>query len=384
MSRIDRRRIRQTVAAVLCLALAFGPVQLSIGTVSAGAAEDTFRPDNEDLYFGALTEELKDNTVKATVRKGTFSINAGYKGSLDHDNIKYVTNTVNVGTVTFSEQLVTQGRTVRKGDHMIKVRVSTENVDLGQLKEDIEAKTDNLESFIVTNNELLSEYRNVMDNGATPEERRMAELLYDRLEVSFKQERTKRESEIETLSNRYSSYLLVREAQYIDAPCDGVITYLARFRSGETIGTNAFIAVVVGKGTPSVTVSGGTEPLRYGQKVTITQNGSELELEGIVTACNSSLLSPNLIGNAARIEITGGDVSLLDLNSDVIVRTSTVVMEDALILPRSAVGTDGKGSFVYLNRDGHSSKRYVVVGGVNSEEAWIVHGLSEGDTVVIK
>jgi len=117
--------------------------------------------------------------------------------------------------------------------------------------------------------------------------------------------------------------------------------------------------------------------------VSQAQSAGAVSLDGRVTTCKSSVLSPNLIGSTDYIEILG-DMSLFDYGSDVTVSFRSIDMKNVPIADKSAVYHDNKGDYVYVYSNGNSLKRYVKTGGNNATVVWIVSGLEAGDTLVIK
>ena len=64
------------------------------------------------------------------------------------------------------------------------------------------------------------------------------------------------------------------------------------------------------------------------------------------------------------------------------VKFDKIYVEDALVVPKNALKSDKKGQYLNVYINGFSSKRYVVVGGADSMNYWIVFGVEEGDTII--
>ena len=87
-------------------------------------------------------------------------------------------------------------------------------------------------------------------------------------------------------------------------------------------------------------------------------------------------------GGTVFIEIYG-DTTKLRPGNEVSVRFDKIYVEDALMVPRTAVKSDKKGSYLNVYVNGFSSKRYVVIGGADGTRNWIVSGVEEGDVIIL-
>lgn len=341
--------------------------------------------ENEELYLDALGETYVAHVDTTTVTRGDFVVNSSSKAYLDYNSVYYVFNEINYGTVRFGNYMVNNGTYVTKGQPIAEVRVDVESVDLDELWNEIMLKEENYSDYADANNALLKEYERLIKESASAEERRTAQLLYDRLEVSFNREKEERESELDSLYNTYNNYESMEDVAYITAPGDGIVYNLNRYRQGDTLGRYSYICYVVDASDVRVVLSGGNEMLRYGMEVSVTQGTGPnmVSVPGIVTTNNSTTLSTSLIG-ADDVVILEGDPSVFDIGSDVMVKFKSVEMHNVLTVSKSAVYKDNNGDYVYLYRDGQSIKQYILVGSNNSETVYVVEGLDEGDEVVIK
>ncbi|MCR5685350.1 MAG: efflux RND transporter periplasmic adaptor subunit [Lachnospiraceae bacterium] len=378
MSRTSKKTIALLMA--FCLSVyAFLP-----GMALADEEADS-RFDNEDLYFGALGEELVENVSTAVVRKGTFIVNSSCKATIDYENIDYVLNTIDTGTVEFVKFLVSNGSDVQRGDPIAQVKVYAQTENIEQLESQIASDEEMLESYIETNNELLLRYDNLSKTSAYEADRRVAKLLHDRLEVSFNEELNRRNDKIEANKAKLSTYKQLNEEQYITAPATGRVAGMNRYRAGDTLGRWAYMCAVYDTEHIHLRIYSGGEDLAFNQKVyaAINKAGDSRNVEGRVTSLISPSLSSNLIGTVNYVELTG-DVSGFKVDEDVIVRYESQHVDGALLVPKSAVFTDSRGLYVFVYENGMQNKRYIVSGGNNAEDYWAVSGVEEGETVITK
>lgn len=383
-SRMRSTRLHTERSRKLRLPALVFAVMLMITAVPTTAAED------EELYLQALngeTAQIETNTNITTtkVTKGLFEINGTCRANLDFPNVYYVVNEINASKVTFLEYKVSNGSRVKKGDIIAAVNTSVEDVQTEELEVRIQTEEESLEQYIDTNKALLKEYQDKISGAASEAQRRTAQLLYDRLSVSYENERVAREENLEHLRNTYNSYFEQQGTQYILAPDNGVVSGLQRYRSGETINNYAYICAVYDTSSVSVRVNGGSELLYFNMPVTVAQGSGEnmVTCPGRVTSCKSTTLTANLIGSNDYVELLG-DTSVFNVGEEVTLRFKTVHMEDVLLVPNKAVKTDTSGTYVFKYVNGLCIKRYILIGGNNPDVSWVVDGLDEGDVVVIK
>lgn len=369
MSRIKHLRVPALILAITMM----------IASTPSIAAQD-----DEELYLDAVNHIVTRNITTAPVTKGTFIINGSCKAQITCTNVSYISNTISGNNITFSTFLVKNGQRVENGDPIVELNVSVDEVDIESLTLQLTTAEENLEQYIDVNNALLRDYEKRIENAATASERKTAQLLYDRLSVSFEEEKERRTAEIESLRNTYSNNTEKKGKEYIYAPMSGVVNGLNRFRKGDKIGNYTYFGAIYDTDSVHISVSGGNDQLAYNMPVSIVQGSGQtlITVDGVVTSNKNATLAPNLIGRNDYIEILG-DPAVLDLGSDVTLRFQTVTMENALMVPKKAVSNDSGGDYVYRYENGMSIKQYILTGGLNPESIWVVDGLSEGDLVVI-
>ncbi|MBR4342625.1 MAG: efflux RND transporter periplasmic adaptor subunit [Lachnospiraceae bacterium] len=373
MSRVNLKMLKR-IACMLMIAALMLPL-----TVSGHAAGD------DVLYFGALEQTVAQNVKTTVVEKGEFYITGAIQASLDFTSSQWVFNDISEGTVHFQQFLVSQGDIVKKGDPIAEISVSADEIEKEEVELNLEAAKRNLEEYTADTMALIKQYKAASQQGSE-RDRRLAELSYERLMNTFKTEVEKRENRIDEYSIRLDEIENLENTKYIKATTDGIIGFTNRFRKGEVITNWTFLCVINDPSQVRVVVEGGSDLLRYNMPVKIVRSGGNsktVELTGRVLTLKSSASSVNLMAKDDIIEIYG-DTSDLRPGDEVSVKFDKVYVPDALMVTKSAVKSDKKGSFVNVFIDGFSSKRYVVVGGADGMRSWIVSGVEEGDIIILE
>ncbi|MBQ6026231.1 MAG: efflux RND transporter periplasmic adaptor subunit [Lachnospiraceae bacterium] len=372
MSRVNGKVIKRAAcflaAAALCIPL----------TVKGTAA------DSDTLYFGALEEKVAQNVKTTKVTKGEFFVTGAVQGSLEFSSNQYVMCDVSEGVVHFQEMLVSQGDTVKKGDPIASIYVTVDEIEKEEVQRNLDAARKNLDEYKADTRLLLNQYKKALNQGSE-RDRRLAQISYDRLYDSYKKELEKREARIDEYVIRLAQIESIENTKTVDAPTDGVIGFTNRMRKGEVLGRWSFLCAINDPSNVRVVVEGGSDLLRYNMPVKIVQStgNRNVELTGRVVTMKSTAASVNLMARNDIIEIYG-DVSTLMPGADVSVKFDKIYVEDALIVPKNALKSDKKGQYLNVYINGFSSKRYVVVGGADSMNYWIVFGVEEGDTIILE
>ena len=348
-----------------------------------GADTET-RTGDPDLYFEALQNEISEDIQLVTVRKGDYIVNSSCRARIEYDSITYVFNNNSTGNAVVDDILVSTGSEVKRGDPIATVNVSIDEKSVEELETEIESYEEMIENYSHTNNELLKRYQDLALNSATATDRKVAQLLYDRLSVSFQKELSSREDRLEAMKSELSSYHNIIAAQTIKSPATGRVGNIVRRSWGDSIGYYGYICSVYDTEHIRLRVTSGGTDLTFNQKVSIVQgNNSGKTVPGRVTTCLSSALSSNLVGSVNYIEVLG-DTSGFGLDEEVTVRYEVQHVKNALLVSRDAVKSDDGGYYVFAYKDGRKYKQYVVSGGFNSSDHWIVKGVEEGDQIVLR
>ena len=141
---MSRIKIIRPAALFLCVMLAIAAIR------PAFAADAGFRPDDEDLYFSALNEEIKEDVKTIEVGRGDFTLMSSCKGEIVYDNVTYCMNTLAEGSVRYVRMLVKNGDWVKRGDPIVEVSATVEEADLESLRTQIAVEEQNLDVRTIT------------------------------------------------------------------------------------------------------------------------------------------------------------------------------------------------------------------------------------------
>lgn len=374
MLRINNlKRAAAVLLSIIMLVLSFSMTS----TVNADEEE-------KDLYFGALeqTEIKKINTTR--VKKGTFFVTGAVNGTVEYGSVSYVFNTLSEGEIYFEEFCVSNGTEVKRGDPIAKISVNVDEIGLEEQRMQLETAEKNLDEYISDTKLLMEQYRIKSETAETEEERRLGELAYQRLSDEYEAEVLKRKKKMAEDETRIDKLAEAVATEFIYADMDGTVSNLNRLRRGHQMNYYEYVCTIIDKSQIWITADDSSDLLRYNMPVKLSQtNGNKtIELTGRVVTLKSTSISHNLSARRDIIEVYG-DPSGFSINKDVVVRFDRIYVPDALMVSKSAVHTDNRGSYVNLLINGYSCKKYVVVGGTNVEDSWVAFGVNEGDEIIV-
>lgn len=379
MSEIKRQR-RAAAGLLLCIFLAFSAVMLCADTAVPASV---FGPDDEDLYLEVLDKEVTEKYQTAPVTRETFVSTSVANAWLIPSGEYNLYNDISVGTVYFSKYCVSAGTFVKKGDRIADVYVTVDEAKLKELEAEIEAAQANLESFMQVNEALLDKYSALIAKGGNSSSE--AKLLYERLRPVYEEEKAGREAELEKLRADYDANARAAETQAIYAPSDGLVAETEHFKPWQILKKNQQIAVMFDTTDLTIQILGDAEGLRYDMDANVIQagehGGENLSIAARVISISDASIAPQLCSAEHVLKFTG-DTSELAPLKNVTVQYEKIRMENALVTDRKAISSDSLGNYVYKYENGAKVKQYVMTGGNNTTQVWILAGLEEGDTVI--
>ena len=169
----------------------------------------------------------------------------------------------------------------------------------------------------------------------------------------------------------------------VTAPVSGVVTGLQTLSPGENCEAGRALLRVYDLERYLLRAGEGIlGELRVGQAVTIEYGPADERktAPGVVVSAQS-LLPPDLDAGGAAVAVQE-DIPAADLVNPSVV-SQEKLLEDALLLPRTAVGSENGQSYVLLRKDGSPRKRFVQVGPQSNDQVVILDGVTEGQEVVL-
>ena len=362
---------------------------IASGLVAASVLPAAFEPvfaDNtyDDLYIEALDTEPGASFYKTeTVRKGTFSVYYTTMPRSDYDDYSYLYNPIIVGNVKFVRYLAKNGDWIEVGDPVCDIEVTVDESRIAELEENIAKEEEQLGTYAYTCEKLLEEYDEMYKSGSGDAE--LAKLLYDRLKGSYDKELKSRREVIDEMQSEYDGLRMAQTMTQITATSTGFVAHLESLHHGMELSPYYFLGVIYRVENAKLYLEGGSDYLRFGLKSTLVQTdgGNTIEADGMVVSTLDPSIPPALIGEKTVLEFSD-EYKNFNPRKDVVLKVERIHMENALMVRNKAVYNDSHGDYVLINDNGRKTRRYVIVGGSNNDDTWIISGVNEGDEVIVK
>lgn len=211
----------------------------------------------------------------------------------------------------------------------------------------------------------------------------------------------------ETLQYTYETERLQREYEQnrkengqitITAQTDGVIKEMTSMSEGDSIAKDTMICRIVDPNFTCIKLfADGVKPVA-GTNVSIVRGIMDGELSGTVVSSVPDVRSEiypegryireDSSQSKDAIYIVLENEGAYDKLGSFGVKINIWDVENAIVTDRDCIYTNGDGSngkrYVWVSKDGQLSKRYVTVGYLDNDVAWIVQGLSEGEQIVLE
>lgn len=367
-----KNKTQKFILGVLIVILVHGTAPLAINAAD----------QNQDLFLDALTKEVKSSYHTTTVTREEFVLSGQAKGTVIFPESDDVAVTDQYDGMYFKSFLVQYGEKVKKGDPIAELGVTVDKSTVEELKLSIQREEDNLTAFSCEYDNLSKQYKNEQSSAIDEDDRLLAKLLSDRLQMSYQSEKQRKETSINELKKQYQDYLDLEQngyVLYVYASRDGRVFDYNSLSENDKVEAGTYIATITNIHKMFVSVDDGSAALKYNMPVSIKQMG--VSIKGHVITCNGKYLSPNLLTGKTLIEITD---EVTDLSSlDVTVEYVAADMKNVLVVDSGAVRKDEYGTYINVLSEGRKKTQHVICGAANSNKTWIIRGANEGDNVIL-
>lgn len=374
-----RRRAMRLAAALLALLLA--------GALTACASEEAAQ--GPLLLTAAGEQAANERTVR--VERGTLV--QEFRASASVQSVREVTVYLEAEDAQFVEHRVQNGQRVEAGDVLSVFRKRSDNVRLAEIEVELQGLAAEREDGLYDRDkadedlrEQLYELEILPSDEKTYRVYVQGQVLQAQLARSAleREQFLLRLEERERKLNAEREEILAGERDLtVTAPVSGVVTGLQTISPGENCEAGCALLRVYDPERYLLRAGEGIlGELRVGQAVTIEYGPADERktVPGVVVSAQS-LLPPDLDAGGAAVAVQE-DIPAADLVNPSVV-SQEKLLEDALLLPRTAVGSENGQSYVLLRKDGSPRKRFVQVGPQSNDQVVILDGVTEGQEVVL-
>ena len=341
------------------------------------------------LLTAAGEQAANERTVR--VERGTLV--QEFRASASVQSVREVTVYLEAEDAQFVEHRVQNGQRVEAGDVLSVFRKRSDNVRLAEIEVELQGLAAEREDGLYDRDKADEDLREQLyELEILPSDEKTYRVYVQGqvLQAQLARSALEREQFLLRLEERERKLSAEREEILagerdltVIAPVSGVVTGLQTLSPGENCEAGRALLRVYDPERYLLRAGEGIlGELRVGQSVTIEYGPADERktAPGVVVSAQS-LLPPDLDASGAAVAVQE------DLPAAELVNPSVVsqekLLEDALLLPRTAVGSENGQSYVLLRKDGSPRKRFVQVGPQSNDQVVILDGVAEGQEVVL-
>lgn len=327
---------------------------------------------NEDYVTTVVTRQ--DMSVTVTVDVGI--------NFLDNEDIIFDSIYENA---SFVKYLVERGQEVTEGQDLVEIQYNVDPIALAQLEIELRKAEESYNSYILSRDSELSELANAIDEAPDDTGREIAHLRLEKKQMEYGKEDISRLEYVESVRTKVNNAKNAVTVTTIKSPADGVVGWLQRMNSGDTIYDGSYFGTIVKLGSDNVifTLSDPNSIMRYGMEVTLADASGNEYPAHVVSSSNAGLSDSMKAQTAYIVADENIPVSVL-WSFKMSVTYETIHLEDVVIIPKSALNKDKYGNYVREITGNTIVKRYVTLGREIKDRCFIADGLTEGTTIIVE
>lgn len=342
------------------------------------------------------------NYSLVTVEKSTLDITKRY----DTAKLAYpvVTRVVNdVSGAKVKKICVKNNQEVKEGDVILVLEAGGGNsmvldnsADIANLKRNYEYEMALYQSEL---DKLQKQEQEMVEKEIThtASYKRLA-LEISSLQLNMQKETAVYEYETGRIQRDYAQNVKQSGLISITAQTDGVIKELASLSEGYSLEKDTLICKIVDPDFATIKLFADGVKLPVGSRINIVRGIMDGELPGTVVSSNPEAragIYPDGMYIYEKSSQSKDAVYIVLDNTDAYeklgsfgVKVNVWNVQEAIVVNRNCIYTQGDSKtgkrYVWVDEDGYLSKRYVTVGYLDGDVAWIVQGLSEGEQIVLE
>lgn len=309
--------------------------------------------------------------IKETSTVGTAYFPLTYKVAFDGSDAKFV------------EYTVAEGDTVKAGDVLARFSIEVSNVAKTRLERQLARAKEELKAGILQRQEAVAALKKEITGETDSYEKEKKEITLQKLEIELEQYRYTQQRSIDTLQQELDELYRAQENNVLISPADGVVTELTTKKVDEKVSSRETLAVIVSEDITLLRASNTFGDLRYNMpvQVTVGRGNQQTTLTGRVVSADNAIAESGKTGYAYILLniLDGRKINVTDPK----VTAEIVRLDNVPVVNWSAV-TQENGKY-YVNKLNHGvvQKRYILIGMQNGQLAWVLDGVTEGETLIV-
>ena len=373
-----------------------GAMSLFCALSLIGCQSGTTTVSDKDISEMLMTNVIADNDISSsniynteTVIIGDITETIAASGSIRFVNTENLTQPFSYGTVTFVKYNINSlGYTfVTEGSVIATLKLNIDAISREEARIKLEKAQNSYKNSLEKKTASLEKLKSEIDNAQNIYDKQLLELDYSEELEAYNEYVAAQEQQLAELEEKVTLYSNESATIELVAPCDGMVTNMAKFSTGDIIDYDTRIATIYK--TDEIIVTSRSNDLKYGSDVEIVLvSGNDR-----ITFYGEVVCAPNILSAASgvttTIAVTSGmpDISTVSMQSlqRMSVLSYGTYITDGIIIPSGALfSSSGSSGVVYVYRNGAVNRTNVKIGYSGRDFVWVPDGLTPGQEVTIK
>lgn len=345
------------------------------------------KADTLQLYSSASTTSIYNTTQ---VVKGDFIKEQSYQASVYFPVQKELTFQSDGQMVFFSKYLVHNNEEVKKGTPLIEFNIDYDDVALADKKLKLKRAQEDYKTNLPTYEKAVSDAQADYDSMKDGYEKDTQKITLKKKKLEYDQYIYDSEENITQLKKDLSDYESMIAANQLCAPFDGIVVAPENVnvkRDGDYVMPTDILAAIYSEDDIQFQVSDTNRVLRYNMEVSINfiYGSDKYSLKGRVVSDPNALTgaSGNNLVTIEALDKPDKDIDWLKLDN-ITVTVSSVIMKDVLMADLNAVYMKDGIAYVKVQEGDTIHTQNVIFADKNDDNYWILQGVEEGQTLIMK
>ena len=282
----------------------------------------------------------------------------------------------------FAEYVVSLGDQVKTGDVLVRLSAQQDSIALTKLERELARLQEEFASAKAEKQDEIAQMEAAANAAADAFGKEQLQIEVAILQTKLEQYCYLQQLALDKKQQEVDACKNAQTVLELTAPMDAVVTALAEKAPEDPVNAGEVLVTLVDTNVRLLQVSDPVTELRLHMPVTITvgRGNNQKTITGVVVASEEAIGQQHRKGYAyVRIDPEFADTVLRDVR----VIANTVTVDNVLLVNRRAVELENGKTYVTVLANGVQQRRVILLGMSGVEDAWIIAGVAEGDTLIL-
>lgn len=357
----------------------------SLALVITGCSKQT--KENDGLLKDTLSASGNTHYKTTQVMTGDFIKQVAYPAEAVFPDVRLLSFQSQGFDVVFNKYLVKVSDVVKKGTPLANFSIINDPITLEEKELQLKREKESYKDDLATREAEIKRAEIELKTMVEDIDKEIGKIKLEKLRNDYESYKFTSENNLNKQEKDLNDYKSKLAKTQLISPIDGQIAEKENLDTGEHINQDDPLIAIYSPDEMLLQVNDEMKLLRYNMEVTIEAQSryGKFELKGRVLSC-PSILSDDTSEGIALIKVTDKiDVNYNNVRKSMVtVKADVIKNSKVLLVDKTAVYTDDLGTFVMILDKGVTHKHYFVSGDQNADYYWILQGLEEGQTVIMK